>query len=245
MLDAVIYDDVLLSEENARVTDDVDCTFATNDNNYIDDVLVSEENAVITGDVDYIYAANENNYVDDALVSEESSRITVSVDYIYVTNDNETVEARQLRVGDNFLNLILEEIYQSNVIYADDEFYEHCETQARFSGEIIVGGDLHIIRDAMSWFWIDTFHIQEEYRDLLPRLANNPNNSRFTIRNPDELLSYLGIQENVNDMDADLHFYNMIIRINDFSLSYVRAPSFNKARVVEVIKEPDNLSCGN
>ena len=161
----------------------------------------------------------------------------VDVDYIYITNGSQSIEAKQLRVGDEFLGLYLCEIPWSSIIYIDDEFYEHWQTVARFSGELVLGGDLRITKDYQTGFETQIFSVHEDYLDILPWLANDSAETvGFDISNFDDLFKLLGLSEDDTAPMMSLVIPDLIIKIEELELVYMRTSIFSSARIVSLLE---------
>jgi len=161
----------------------------------------------------------------------------VDADYIYITNGNQSIGVQRLRVGDEFLGLHLCEILLSSVIYIDNEFYEHWQTMARFSGELVLGGDLHIVKDYQAGFEAQIFSVHEDYLDILPWLAKNSVEvAGFDISNYEDLFKFLGLSEDDFAPIMSLVVPDLVIIIEDLELVHMRTSIYNSARIVSLLE---------
>lgn len=183
-----------------------------------------------------IAAVMDNNFA-------ENEAELFQVDYIYVTNASGTTEAQRLEEGDVFQGLILQEIYFSWMYKKNGDFYALSQTQARFSGEVVVSGDLYIYGGAMHCTGI-MFKVDEAYFELLPWLIGLDTPVIFEIFNhtrvyellgiPFELISIDGI-EIADFVDRDYEFRNITIKISDFTLLYVYTTGVPSAKIADII----------
>jgi len=157
--------------------------------------------------------------------------------YIYVTNGNETVETRRIRIGEEFLGLTLEEwIEGPGVSHVDGEFFQPISTAARFSGEIVLTGDLIIERNPDGkGVHVNRFYLSEYSLGDVPRLASYGYDGFVEINNSPVLLELLGIQEVGEDEHMFLRFDNITIRVNNFILSARGTDGFDSALIISVI----------
>jgi len=206
------------------------------------DTIEEQENSTIISD-----DANTVNDLDDECLDLSSDEIlhiqneneatyeNVEIDYIFVTNRSRTEPPVKLRVGDTFMGLTLEEIDISWAIYRNGEHYRYGDAIARFSGEIVVTGDLSIYGDSMTAIK-DVFRVHESSFNYLPCFSENELLPSFVISNYEKLYELVGLTEAISENPIGHHeIESLTIKIDKFVLFYYPTSMINSAEIIEVI----------
>ncbi|MCL2592957.1 MAG: hypothetical protein FWD82_06295 [Defluviitaleaceae bacterium] len=167
---------------------------------------------------------------------------TEELDHIFVTYNfrseaNVPVTQFELREGDQFLSLTLEEIITSHNWVHRGEVVD-VEAHARFSGELVVRGDLRIMPSVYRGGYIFTVH--DDYIHHFPFLVNSWNQTfvMFHVSNIEEVFDMLGVDvsnRNWSDFDIDMEFLNIEVKIDEYTMYTSIQGIANTAKVLEVI----------
>jgi len=159
-----------------------------------------------------------------------------SMDFIPMTNASNTKPMQEVRVGDSFKGLTLETIYFSEMIFRDGE-RQWWDAKAIFLGEIIIFGDMKLIRDHETGFNRNFFVLHEESFHVMPWLAGDCRGIVIHIRNFDKLAELLGITEGTI-IDTEFgHYYieGLTIVIDNYTIFRYPTDWGNSADIVAVI----------
>ena len=154
----------------------------------------------------------------------------VYIDYITVTNSSQTIGAKELREGEEFLGLVLENIETSHLVVLDgNEENALAFISATFSGDIIVSGYLNVPD-------FGTFTAHEEYKELFPQIYNAVRDVRFRVRNNKVLLDFFEVENTVDLLDdyRMMKAIELTLIIDEYTIN--RFDELNMPDLVNVVK---------
>ncbi|MCL2387627.1 MAG: hypothetical protein FWC89_08795 [Defluviitaleaceae bacterium] len=134
-------------------------------------------------------------------------------DFVLITNGDRTIEPVALRIGEEFLGLLLTRIESSQVYMKNGELYHQLSAEAEFNGQIALGGDLTIRLHFDSDYRVEAnFAVASEYLSLLPRIADfGVCMDVIRITNPNELMLALGITRSELDAARNIEVEELLI----------------------------------
>ena len=132
------------------------------------------EQATVIGELgtDEMYAAHYNVEVVDITKDDSSHPPFMQTDYIYVTNANRALEPIQIRQGDEFLGLILEELDFASVSYIDGDLYKQEAYLVNFVGDMILSGNWMVSMGGGIVDYYNYFVVHESDLELIPVLVS-------------------------------------------------------------------------
>jgi len=232
----------------------VSCGRATElDNSEVSEVLCEEINTVTPKEDDEVITSeeietNQGQSEDDGRetilqiwpIDRDISGMqseSIVVDYIFVTKGVHGQEPQKLREGDSLLGLTLEELPYPSIRVIENKYFRLSSIEARFVGEIIVNGNLELIRDHETGFSANQFVVHESSYGILPWLYGDYRGVAFHISNFEKLTELFGItEETITDTEFGYYKINDItIKIDDLTLLYISTNFGNSAKIIEVI----------
>jgi hypothetical protein len=139
----------------------------------------------------------------------------VHPDFIFFTNGDSSIEPFEMRVGDEFLELILTRIESSRAFLKNGETYYQLSAEAEMSGEITLGGDLSIGLYFDSDYRVRVgFTVADEYLPSLPKIADfGEGFNNIPIWNTDEVMSAIGVSRGELDNARNIEFSGVTVII--------------------------------
>lgn len=173
-------------------------------------------------------------------------------EYLLLKGNKNPTQPLQLREGDYFGNLKLEQLWSSLITFVNGEAM-YARGVGDFTGNLTITGDFIIENGPFANEFPNMFHIYPQYIHLFPRLwygnkeMNEDISLRFEVSNEAEFFKLMNLSpavyplsfySNPSNTEASIVFSDVHVRIDSLRLVWMDNGGLSQIHIAEVLSGP-------